>query len=102
MTQPVQNNAIYNAVEPLRDNVFDGLTEAVTVLLNTAMVAEKCFKFWANRDFSRWYNRAWRKLAASRFRHLTLWLDDRYHNRGRNKSGFIVFFCCFRQCFLIF
>jgi len=64
--------------------------------------AEKCFKFWANqntdcsicirtcpfnRDFSRWYNRAWRKLAASRFRRVALWLDDRYHNRGRNKSG---------------
>ncbi len=41
MTQPVQNNAIYDAVELLRDNGFDGLAEAVTVLLNTAMVAER-------------------------------------------------------------
>ncbi len=41
MTQPVQNNAIYDAVKLLRDNGFDGLAEAVTVLLNTAMVAER-------------------------------------------------------------
>ncbi len=41
MTQPVQDNAIYDAVELLKDNGFDGLAEAVTVLLNTAMVAER-------------------------------------------------------------
>jgi hypothetical protein len=40
MAQPVQDNAIYDAVELLKDNGFDGLAEAVTVLLNTAMVAE--------------------------------------------------------------
>jgi reductive dehalogenase len=63
--------------------------------------AEKCFKFWANqntdcsicirtcpynRDFSRWYNRAWRKLAGSPLRRLALWLDDRFQGRGRHKS----------------
>ena len=41
MAQPVQDNAIYDAVELLKDNGFDALAEAVTVLLNTAMVAER-------------------------------------------------------------
>ena len=41
MAQPVQDNAICDAVELLKDNGFDGLAEAVTVLLNTAMVAER-------------------------------------------------------------
>lgn len=49
--------------------------------------AEKCFGFWAklssdcaicmrvcpfNRDFSKWYNRLWQRLALSRFRALAL------------------------------
>lgn len=52
--------------------------------------AEKCFGFWAklssdcaicmrvcpfNRDFGKWYNRAWRTLALSRFRALALRLS---------------------------
>ncbi|MCY4426365.1 MAG: transposase [Halieaceae bacterium] len=41
MAQPVQDGAIYDAVELLKDNGFDGLAEAVTVLVNTAMVAER-------------------------------------------------------------
>ena len=41
MTQPIQDSSIYDAVELLKDNGFDGLAEAVTVLLNTAMVAER-------------------------------------------------------------
>ena len=41
MAQPVQDSAIYDAVELLKDNGFDALAEAVTVLLNTAMVAER-------------------------------------------------------------
>jgi putative transposase len=41
MTQPVQDRGIFDAVELLKDNGFDGLAEAVTVLLNTAMVAER-------------------------------------------------------------
>ena len=41
MAQPAQDNAIYDAVELLKDNGFDGLAEAVTVLLNSAMVAER-------------------------------------------------------------
>ena len=41
MAQPVQDNAIYDAVELLKNNGFDALAEAVTVLLNTAMVAER-------------------------------------------------------------
>ncbi len=64
--------------------------------------AEKCFKFWANqssdcsicirvcpynRDFRKWYNRIWRKLAGSLFRKFALWLDDKFENRGRNKSS---------------
>ena len=64
--------------------------------------AEKCFKFWANqntdcsicirvcpfnRDFSKWYNRLWRKLASSFLRRFALFLDDRFVNRGRYRSG---------------
>jgi transposase-like protein len=41
MAQHVQDSPIYDAVELLKDNGFDGLAEAVTVLLNTAMVAER-------------------------------------------------------------
>jgi len=56
--------------------------------------AEKCFKFWVNqatecgicmrvcpynkdisRWWSRWYFRAWRRLAASPFKKTALWLD---------------------------
>jgi epoxyqueuosine reductase len=63
--------------------------------------AEKCFKFWANqntdcsicirvcpfnRDFSKWYHRLWRVLASSSLRKLALWLDDRFVDRGRQKS----------------
>jgi len=63
--------------------------------------AEKCFKFWANqntdcsicirvcpynRDYRKWYNRWWRRLASGRLRRLALWLDDRLVDRGRHKS----------------
>ena len=63
--------------------------------------AEKCFKFWVNqntdcsicirvcpynRDYSRWYNRIWRKLAGSPLRRIALWLDDQFSNRIRKKS----------------
>ena len=41
MAQQSQDNAIYDAVELLKDNGFDALAEAVTVLMNTAMVAER-------------------------------------------------------------
>ena len=41
MAQQSQESAIYDAVELLKDNGFDALAEAVTVLLNTAMVAER-------------------------------------------------------------
>lgn len=62
--------------------------------------AEKCFGFWAkmasdcaicmrvcpfNRDFDRWRDRLWRKLALSRFRKLALWLDRK--RGGRKKPG---------------
>jgi epoxyqueuosine reductase len=64
--------------------------------------AEKCFKFWTNqntdcsicirvcpynRDYSKWYHRAWVKLAGSPLRKLALWLDDRLTDRGRHKSA---------------
>ncbi len=54
--------------------------------------AEKCFGYWAklgtdcaiclrvcpfNRDFRRWYNRLWLRLALSPLRRVALWLDDR-------------------------
>lgn len=41
MAQPNENNPIYGAVELLKTHGFDGLAEAVTVLLNSAMVAER-------------------------------------------------------------
>lgn len=41
MAQRPQDNAIYDTVELLKDNGFDGVAEAVTLLLNTAMVAER-------------------------------------------------------------
>ncbi len=62
--------------------------------------AEKCFGFWAklssdcaicmrvcpfNRDFRRWPQRLWLKLALSRFRRLALWLDR--GRGGRVKPG---------------
>tara|TARA_Y100000991_G_scaffold209528_1_gene189794 strand:+ start:882 stop:2045 length:1164 start_codon:yes stop_codon:yes gene_type:complete len=41
MAQQSQDSAIYDAVELLKDNGFDGIAEAVTVLMNAAMVAER-------------------------------------------------------------
>lgn len=41
MAQQTQDSSIFDAVELLKDNGFDALAEAVTVLLNTAMVAER-------------------------------------------------------------
>jgi transposase-like protein len=41
MAQPVQDRSIHDAVELLKDNGFDGVAEAVTVLMNAAMVAER-------------------------------------------------------------
>lgn len=41
MTQPGENKTIGDAVELLKTHGFDGLAEAVTVLLNSAMVAER-------------------------------------------------------------
>lgn len=53
--------------------------------------AERCFRFWSNqntdcsicvrvcpynRDYGRWWNRAWRWLAGTPLRRLALWLDD--------------------------
>ena len=64
--------------------------------------AEKCFKFWVNqntdcsicirvcpynRDYSKWYNRLWQKIAGGRFRKFALWLDDNLSRRKRMKSG---------------
>ena len=41
MAQHTQDSSILDAVELLKDNGFDALAEAVTVLMNTAMVAER-------------------------------------------------------------
>jgi len=41
MAQHRENKTIDGAVELLKTNGFDGLAEAVTVLLNSAMVAER-------------------------------------------------------------
>lgn len=42
MAQHYEDRPIDDAVELLKTNGFDALAEAVTVLLNTAMVAERC------------------------------------------------------------
>ncbi len=41
MAQPVENKSIDDALELLKAHGFDGLAEAVTVLLNSAMFAER-------------------------------------------------------------
>jgi transposase-like protein len=41
MARQSQDSAIYDAVELLKENGFDGVAEAVTVLMNAAMVAER-------------------------------------------------------------
>ena len=41
MTQHRENRSIDDAVELLKENGFDGLAEAVSVLLNAAMLAER-------------------------------------------------------------
>ena len=60
--------------------------------------AEKCFRFWVgqnsdcsicirvcpyNRDFSKWYNRLWRRLAGTRLRKFMLLIDKTFSPRGR-------------------
>ena len=60
--------------------------------------AEKCFRFWVgqnsdcsicirvcpyNRDFSKWYNRLWRRLAGTRLRKLMLRIDTTFSPRTR-------------------
>lgn len=64
--------------------------------------AEKCFRFWAgqnsdcsicirvcpyNRDFTRWHNRLWRRLAGTRLRKLMLQLDIWFFDRARQSSS---------------
>jgi epoxyqueuosine reductase len=63
--------------------------------------AEKCFRFWAgqnsdcsiciricpyNRDFRKWYNRLWRRLAGTRLRNLMLAVDVLFDKRKRQSS----------------
>jgi hypothetical protein len=40
-----------------------------------------------NRDYTKWYNRWWKKLAGTPLRKLALWLDDKMNDRGRHKSS---------------
>lgn len=62
--------------------------------------AEACFGYWAklasdcaiclrvcpfNRDYTKWRNRLWLKLALSPLRRLALWLDDRSGRAKRAK-----------------
>ena len=41
MAQHPENRSIDDAVELLKENGFDGLAEAVSVLLNAAMLSER-------------------------------------------------------------
>lgn len=62
--------------------------------------AERCFRFWSNqntdcsicvrvcpynRDYSRWWNRAWRWMAGGPLRRLAVWLDGR-SGRGDRRA----------------
>ncbi len=64
--------------------------------------AEKCFRFWAgqnsdcsicirvcpyNRDFSKWYNRLWRRLAGTSLRKAMLQVDIFFNKRKRQSSA---------------
>ena len=64
--------------------------------------AEACFGYWAklasdcaiclrvcpfNRDYAKWRNRAWLRMALSPFRRLALWLDDRSGRAKRAKPA---------------
>jgi len=64
--------------------------------------AEKCFRFWAgqnsdcsicirvcpyNRDFSKWYNQLWRRLAGTRLRKVMLRVDIFFNKRTRQSSA---------------
>lgn len=71
-------------------------------ILRWTTYAEKCFRFWAgqnsdcsiciracpyNRDFSKWYNRLWRRLAGTRLRKLMLQMDVWFVDRTRQSSS---------------
>lgn len=73
----------------------------LTGVLKWTTWAEKCFRFWAgqnsdcsicirvcpyNRDFSKWYNRLWRRLAGTRLRGLMLRIDVWMVKRGRQSA----------------
>jgi epoxyqueuosine reductase len=70
-------------------------------ILKWTTIAEKCFRFWAsqnsdcsicirvcpyNRDFSKWHNRVWRRLAATPLRKFMLQIDVFFNKRGRMSS----------------
>ena len=61
MAQHAQDSSICEAVELLQDNGFDALAEAVTVLMNTAMVAERS-EYFEVRSYRR--RRPFNPLAA--------------------------------------
>ena len=56
MTQHYENKMIEGAVELLKVNGFDGLADAVTVLLNSAIVAERS-KYLGAAPYERSVNR---------------------------------------------
>ena len=64
--------------------------------------AERCFRFWSNqntdcsicvrvcpynRDYSKWSNRLWQRLAGSPLRRLALWFDGRSRRGDRRPPG---------------
>ncbi len=52
MTQHDENRRIGGAVELLKTNGFDGLAEAVTLLLNSVMLAERSEYLGASPKFT--------------------------------------------------
>lgn len=57
MAQRDENRSIGDPLELLKDNGFDGLAEAVTVLMNAAMVAERS-EYLGARPYERSETRA--------------------------------------------
>lgn len=75
-----------------------GGRSAIKGVIKWTSDAEACFGYWTrlasdcaiclrvcpfNRDFSRWWNRVWLRLALSPLRRLALWLDDRSGRAAR-------------------
>lgn len=75
---------------------------AIAGITKWTVDGERCFGYWTKinsdcavcirvcpytRDYSRWRDRAWARLAGSRFRRLALWINDRSGGGARASSA---------------